>query len=325
MTDGRLGGCVVIGRNEGARLARCLASVAEGGRAVYVDSGSEDGSADAARAAGAIVVELDRSRPFTAARARNAGLARLLREAGGESGADYVQFVDGDCALQPGWLDAAARFLDRTPDAAVVAGRLRERRPEASIYNRLCEREWAVPPGPAKACGGIAMMRIAPVLAAGGFRESMAAGEEPELCVRLRAAGWRVWRLDGEMALHDAAMTRFGQWWVRTRRAGYAAAEGAALHGGPPERHGAAQVLRALVWGLALPVGLAAVAPWLLLAVYPAQVARLAAREGPGRRFSWIWAAATVGGKFAEALGILAYVRAYVRDGLIGRIRSPRR
>ena len=61
---------VVIGRNEGARLTACLASL-EGQvrRLVYVDSGSTDGSAEAARLAGAEVVDLDMSRPFTAARA----------------------------------------------------------------------------------------------------------------------------------------------------------------------------------------------------------------------------------------------------------------
>jgi len=44
---------VVIGRNEGERLVACLASLGgEIRRAVYVDSGSTDGSVAAARAAG---------------------------------------------------------------------------------------------------------------------------------------------------------------------------------------------------------------------------------------------------------------------------------
>ena len=43
--------------------------------------------------------------------------------------------------------------------------------------------------------------------AVGGFRDDLIAGEEPELCVRLRAAGWRIWRLlESDMAFHDAAM-----------------------------------------------------------------------------------------------------------------------
>ena len=49
----------------------------------------------------------------------------------------------------------------------------------------------------------------------GGFNPAVIAGEEPELCVRLRQAGWKIHRLDAEMTLHDAAMTSWRQWWKR--------------------------------------------------------------------------------------------------------------
>ena len=88
-------GVVVIGRNEGERLLRCLRSVAgRAGAVVYVDSGSTDGSVEAARALGAEVVLLDPAVPFTAARARNAGLERLVEL---RPVVERVQFVDGDC------------------------------------------------------------------------------------------------------------------------------------------------------------------------------------------------------------------------------------
>jgi GT2 family glycosyltransferase len=302
-------GAVIIGRNEGTRLVASLASFPDGvARVVYVDSGSTDGSVEAARAAGAQVVALNMDRPFTAARARNAGFVALQ-----DGGAvDFVQFVDGDCMLQPGWIDTAAAFLQANPQAAVVCGRRRERFPEASVYNRLCDREWNTPVGRALACGGDAMMRADAFAAAGGFDPSMIAGEEPELCVRLRAAGWEVWRIDAEMALHDAAMARFSQWWQRMRRGGHAAAEGAAIHGRRPERLGVAQTRRALVWGLTLPAvaGLGALlTPWTLglLLAWPAQVARLALRDGAGRRDSWEWASFVTLGKIPEALGVLEY------------------
>ena len=301
---------VAIGRNEGPRLVRCLAALRRdlgAGRIVYVDSGSTDGSLAAARAAGAEVVALDTALPFTAARARNAGLDRLRRGAAPE----LVQVVDGDCELQPGWIAAAAGFLAAHPAAAVACGRRRERFPEASVWNRLCDAEWATPVGRARACGGDALMRMAALNQVGGFDPRLIAGEEPELCVRLRARGWEIWRLDAEMALHDAAMTRFGQWWTRTRRGGHAAAEAMAMHGRPPERHGVAPVRRALAWGLALPLAalLGALAtPWALalLAAYPAQVARLAVRRGGGRG-AWEQALFLTLGKFAEAAGIAGY------------------
>ena len=168
---------VAIGRNEGARLAACLDSIpGDVAALVYVDSGSTDESVATARAAGARVVELDPTRPFTAARARNEGAAAL---AAAGIAPDYLQFVDGDCTLVPGWLETAAHFLDATPQAAVVCGRRRERFPEASVYNRLCDREWDTPLGKTRACGGDALMRRAAFAAAGGFRGDLIAGEEP--------------------------------------------------------------------------------------------------------------------------------------------------
>ncbi|MEM6421926.1 MAG: glycosyltransferase family A protein [Pseudomonadota bacterium] len=311
-------GAVLIGRNEGDRLVRCLASVAgQGARMVYVDSGSTDGSVAAAEAAGAEVVALDLSRPFTAARARNEGLARLL--AGGP--AEYVQFIDGDCELQPGWIETAAAFLDAEPDIAVVHGRRRERFPEASIYNQLCDWEWERPVGEAKSCGGDALMRVAAVQEVGGYNPALIAGEEPEMCVRLRAAGWRIWNLGTEMTLHDAAMTRFSQFWKRARRAGHAYAEGAAMHGAPPERHGVTGRNRALIWGAGLPAAILLAAiflhPAALLAVlaYPAQIARLALRDGNWRRAAFLTLE-----KVPQAQGALGYIWGRFRGRRAGLI-----
>src|SRR5262245_32426939 len=181
-------GVVAIGRNEGERLRRCLTSLSgQGLTIVYVDSGSEDGSVELAQSMGADVVELDMSRPFTAARARNQGAERL-REV--DPRARFVQFIDGDCELAEGWLEKARRALEEHPRVAVVCGRLRERDPEISVYNRLADLEWDTPIGEAKACGGIAMIRLDAFEEAGGFNPAVIAGEEPELCLRLRRNGW---------------------------------------------------------------------------------------------------------------------------------------
>lgn len=318
-------GVVAIGRNEGERLRRCLESVlAHSKRVVYVDSGSTDGSTEAARRLGAQVVALDMSRPFTAARARNAGWRQLVDL---EPGLSYVQFLDGDCEVASGWLDEAQGFLDTHPDVAAVAGRNRERFPQRSVYNLLCDIEWSSGDvGLTKACGGNAMIRAAALRQSGGYRETLIAGEEPELCVRMRAAGWKVWRLESDMALHDAAMSRFGQWWNRTIRAGYAFAEGASLHGKPPERHWVRESRSAWVWGAILPSSLLAAAwfagPAMLLGLllYPLQVLRLYFRgTGPaGRRAAGAFF--VVLGKFAEAGGqvkFLAHRIAKRRAGLI--------
>lgn len=303
---------VVIGRNEGARLVACLASL--GGqvrRVVYVDSGSTDGSVRAARAAGAEVVELDMGQPFTAARARNAGLAALA-----DDPPEFVQLVDGDCAVQPGWIAAALAGFAAHPAAVVICGRRRERFPAASLYNGLADREWDTPVGPALACGGDALMRFAAVQAVGGYDPTLIAGEEPDLCLRLRAAGGEIWRVDAEMTLHDAAMTRFSQWWKRAVRAGHAFAEGTARHG---PAHWRAETRRALIWGAGLPVAIVALGMihplgWLLALAYPAQLLRLARREG------WVWATFSLLGKFAEARGALGYYLLRLRGKRSGLI-----
>jgi glycosyltransferase involved in cell wall biosynthesis len=246
-------GVVAIGRNEGERLRRCLEStIPLADRVVYVDSGSSDGSAALARALGATVIDLDMSRPFTAARARNAGLERLRAL---DSAVELVQFVDGDCEVAPGWMAAAVAALASDSGVAVVCGRRRERHPDATIYNRLCDLEWDTLVGEALACGGDAMMRIPALADVGGYDESLIAGEEPDLCLRLRQRGHRVLRLAVEMTVHDAAMTRFGQWWRRSVRAGHAFAEGAARHGRTPERHWVRETRSLVFWGAALPLG----------------------------------------------------------------------
>ena len=306
-------GIVVIGRNEGERLKRCLASIGTEAPVIYVDSGSADGSVAAAEAAGATVVALDLSVPFTAARARNAGRAAL------EDGARLIQFVDGDCAVRPGWLDAACAALDADPGLAAVFGRRREIAPDASTYNWLCDVEWAVPPGPVRQFGGDVMLRADALDEAGGYPEEMIAGEEPDLSMRLGARGWRIACLPQEMTLHDAAMTRFGQWWRRVERSGHAYAELESRHPGEYRR----RVRAALFWGAAVPGAVlvlliaAAVTSsgWIALAALGAallpalQFARVAARESRvwPMRDALTWSLFLLLDKPPHAIGIARY------------------
>jgi glycosyltransferase involved in cell wall biosynthesis len=305
-------GIVIIGRNEGDRLVRCLTSLnAERGQIVYVDSGSTDDSVNTARSLGADVVALDMTVPFTAARARNAGFKRMRQIL---PDAQYVQFLDGDCEVSPGWLESAARFLDTNPGIAAVCGRRRERFPEKSVYNMLCDIEWNTPVGEAKACGGDVLMRVVAFDGVHGFRPDLIAGEEPELCIRLRAGGWTIWRLDLEMTLHDAAIIRFSQWWKRTLRCGYTYAEGTQLHGAPPERHRVQESRRVWIWGFGIPVMIALLVIWfgawgtMALLIYPLQFVRLALRGNLSLKNNCWNALFLVLGKFPEMIGQLNYI-----------------
>ena len=309
---------IAIGRNEGERLLRCLRSLQpQVGRIIYVDSGSTDDSVSRARALGAEVVPLDMSLPFTAARARNAGLA-------GVDDAEFIQFVDGDCEVEAGWITTALAALQSDPKLAIVAGRRRELHPEASIYNRLCDAEWDTPVGPAQAVGGDMLVRRAALAQIGGFDPSLIAGEEPEMCLRMRQAGWTIRRIDAPMTIHDAAMLRHAQWARRARRAGHAFAEVSWRHRGDPEGFWRRETRRALLWGIGLPLIIllgAMITPlfWWLLLIYPAQMARIALRD-PHRPERWKRAFYTVLGKFPEARGALEFhLRRLIgrRSGLI--------
>jgi glycosyltransferase involved in cell wall biosynthesis len=309
-------GVVVIGRNEGERLRTCLQSLDSSAHPiVYVDSGSTDGSVALARSLNVEVVELDLTIPFTAARARNAGFERLLQIA---PDIRFVQFVDGDCEIHPEWLAQGAEALGADEKLGVVFGRLRERHPDRSVYNRLCDIEWDVPVGERKASGGNALMRVEAVRRVGAFNPNVLAAEDDEICLRIRREGWRIERIDAEMGLHDAAMMRFGQWWKRAVRAGFAYAQGAELHGRSPDRHFIAERRRVVFWGFVLPIFLLALAwptnGWSLLGflLYPLQVLRviLRNRKRPvSSRAVLAYSMACVFGKFPEFLGVCRFYR----------------
>ena len=238
---------IAIGRNEGDRLKRSLASVsALGCPVVYVDSGSTDDSLKTAEAAGALVVELDMSTPFSAARARNAGAEAALAMT---PKPEFLQFIDGDCAVAEGWIETAAEYLDANPDVVLITGWRREMHPEASVYNDMCDVEWHRPAGDIKVAGGDVMVRSSAHEMVGGYNPVLIAGEDPDYCLRLNAQGKCV-RLPQDMTLHDANMTRFGQWWRRAMRAGHAYAHLESLHKG----HARREIFRALVYALAMPI-----------------------------------------------------------------------
>jgi glycosyltransferase involved in cell wall biosynthesis len=307
-------GVVAIGRNEGERLRRCLSSLDPPARPmVYVDSGSTDGSPDLAQSLGAQVVALDLSIPFTAARARNAGFERLRSLA---PDIDYVQFVDGDCEVDANWIPTATATLDSQPDVTVVCGRRRERFPAATVFNRLCDLEWDGPPGETIACGGDALMRVSALAAVGGYRPNLIAGEEPELCVRLRAQGGRIVRLAAEMTRHDAAMTRFGQWWQRNVRAGHAFAEVSRMHRGSPFGIWGRETRSNWFWGVLVPVIALLAAPFtlgislVLLLSYGVlywKIARGRRRGGDDPKTARLFARYCVISKFPQAHGQMRY------------------
>ena len=310
-------GAVIIGRNEGERLRCCLRSaLSQMDAVVYVDSGSSDGSVDFARSLGVEALCLNMSLPFNAGRARNEGVAVLRAK---YPQIRYIQFIDGDCELCDGWIAAASAFLDSSRSYAIATGRLKERFPDRTIYNRLCDIEWATPAGDTNSCGGIFMIRAEAFASVGGFNATMIAGEEPELCFRIRAAGWRLFAIDRQMALHDADIRHFAQWWKRKVRSGYAYANAFHLYRKDPGGgyHGR-QTARIWLWAFAVPVivaaGAGAFGLWGLatLLLYPAQVFRISIAAPPEikkRKIAFLYAIFNVLEKFPCLIGQLVFIK----------------
>jgi len=314
-------GVVVIGRNEGDRLIKCLNSVMpDENLVVYVDSASSDSSIANAIAKRVEVVELDMSIPFSAARARNEGYKRLIEI---NPNIEFVQFVDGDCELVSGWLDQASIVLKNNPDTAIVCGRRRERYPSKTIYNYLCDLEWDTLVGEAKACGGDFLVKSEVFQAVGGFNPAVIAGEEPEMCFRLRSLGWKIERIDCEMTLHDAAMTRFSQWWKRAVRGGHAYAQGKAMHGKSSENYYVKEYYSIIFWASVIHFFTMVLAIFsspvflLIFFLYPLQVLKITYNELARRKLmkdSFYIAFFSMLAKFPQLIGIINFHKSRITN-----------
>ena len=311
-------GIVVIGRNEGQRLRRCLDSLrGEVAPVMYVDSGSSDGSVELAASMGVSTWALDGdSRPLSAARARNEGFDQLLKR---HPELRYVQFIDGDCTLEPGWLPAAQAALDEQPRRAAVIGHLSERHADATPYNRLCALEWKSKPGDLEdfgALGGLSMVRASVFRDLHGFNAQVIAGEDSELGVRMGLAGHVVTKLDHAMAIHDANMTTFKQWWTRAVRAGHAIGQRAHLNGATAIKDCVKERNSTWFWGVGLPLAVVATLPVLPLlsgllasgyAVLVFRVVQYRRRQGDSLGDALLYAKFILLGKFANGLGLLKF------------------
>lgn len=318
-------GAVVIGRNEGERLKRSLSALCGKVReVVYADSNSTDGSREAARAIGAVVVHLKEG-PFTPSRGRQSGFDALVEM---RPDLDYVQFLDGDCVLDAAWLAKATAFLDSRPDVAAVFGRRREERLAATLYNRLIDLDWEHPPGEVVNFGGDVLVRAAAVRAAGGWSAATINAEDIDLSYRVRLHGGSIVRLADEMTLHDVRMTRFSEYWRRAVRAGYGYAEVGLRYARGPGRALLRRLASAFLYVVMLPLLLiagltghsafAAVAAFLYGRVVWV-MARACRRKGATWRTALAYAFLNLACKAASLVGALRYFA----DRLSGR-RVPR-
>ncbi len=215
---------VVKALNEGRHIYRALASaldaVAEvGGEVILADSGSTDETiAQAARLPVRIVQLAD-------PRERRCGIGPELgwRHAQGE----YVYLMDGDMVLEPGFLSPALAFLARHPEVAGVGGRVIERSLASIEYRererRAREDETHRRPGPVDRLDGGGLYRRVAIAEVGHLSDrNLHSYEELDLALRLRARGWRLWRLPLDATTHTGHTEPALRLLWRRWRSGYA-------------------------------------------------------------------------------------------------------
>lgn len=309
-------GFVVIGRNEGERLKSGLNAIQKlctSSNVVYVDSGSTDGSVTFARSLGIEVVELDLSIPFTAARARNAGFQQLCAV---NPDIKYVQFMDGDCELFPGWIKTATQVLADNEQIAVVSGRRVEKFPDASIYNTLMDIEWNTPIGETLAVLGDMCVKASVFKEIGGFAENIIAAEDDDVCLRVRLAGYKIFRLDATMSRHDANIMHLSQWYRRSKRGGHGYANINHIHGNGPDKYFRRELMSVMVWGGCVPLAFLLFLPIqpkiaaAILALYCIFISKTIVRRlklGDPLKIAFAYGVLIFTGKIPELMGVFEY------------------
>ena len=255
---------VIIGLNSAKTLAACIESVfacaypRERINVVYADGGSTDTSLSIAASHGVNAIKVEAPTP-SPGRQRNAG----WRNGSGE----FVQFLDSDTVMEPGWLGKAIRSFVPGGVVGAVCGNRRELHPERSVFNWIGDLEWNGKPGEVEAFGGDVLISRSVLERTGGYDPDLIAGEDPELSYRIRESGYVILRLAVPMTKHDLAMRTVKQYYKRAFRSGHAFAE---IH----SRHRdfkAIEVRRIALRTIPFLVGLAAIPfavifPWLALA-----------------------------------------------------------
>ena len=163
------------------------------------------------------------------------------------------------------------------------------------------------------------MIKLKPFLDVGGFNPAIIAGEEPDLCYRLRKVGGRIFHLDTPMVHHDANILKFNQWWKRSIRGGYAYANGFILHRKDKRGYYAKEVRSIIIWGFSMPLFILLLSLFVnffffcLYAIYPIQLLRMSLskwkRNNCSEKDSLLFSFFTILSKVPQFIGFLTFFK----------------
>jgi glycosyltransferase involved in cell wall biosynthesis len=208
---------VIIGKDEEQNLGACIRSVrameypAERLEIIYVDTGSSDRSVEIAR--GMQVIAVEEKSPFPSpGLARNRGMR--------EARHDIIHFIDGDMTIARDYLKEAVRLLD-TGDIVCVIGDVRERNSEKSFLARVLNYPWSSrEAGFVDAPGGGGTFKKVALQTVGGYNPLILKGQETELGYRIHERGYKIYKIEHLMAVHNYGIARLYDLLSRSYRMG---------------------------------------------------------------------------------------------------------
>jgi glycosyltransferase involved in cell wall biosynthesis len=177
-------------KNICAAIETSLAAVARvGGEVVLADSCSSDLTVELASQYPVRVVQLAHANERCCGIGPQLGFQHAL--------GDFVYLLDGDMRMEPGFLEQALTFLAQHPEVGGVGGRLVELNTESLEYRERGSRNHAhLQPGEVDRLDGGGLYRRIAIEEAGYLSDrNLHAYEEFDLGARLRARGWKLWRL----------------------------------------------------------------------------------------------------------------------------------
>lgn len=195
---------IIKALNEQARIALAIESALAavttlGGEVVLADCCSTDSTVDIAAGYPIRIVQLMDPRE------RCCGIGPQLgyQHAGGE----FLYLMDGDMQLEAGFLPVALAFLAQHPEVAGVGGRVIERNAASLEYRERQARECTEAhrmAGPVDRLDGGGLYRRVAINECGYLSDrNLHSYEEFDLGVRLRARGWKLWRLTPAAVSHQ--------------------------------------------------------------------------------------------------------------------------
>lgn len=219
-------------KNICAAIESSLAAVAEvGGEVILADGHSTDRTVELAAQYPVRVVQL------VNARERCCGVGPQLGYQ--HSRGEYVYLLDGDMRMVPGFLPEALSFLAQHPEAAGVGGRVAELNTESLEYRERGLRAAAhLSPGEVDRLDGGGLYRRRAIEECGYISDrNLHSYEEFDLAARLRARGWKLWRIAVDAVTHYGHDVPPYQLLLRRWRSGYACGAGELVRGAIGQPH----------------------------------------------------------------------------------------